>query len=75
MDIREFIEHFAACLSQTPAEAITAETEYKKLGEWSSIFALVVIAMVDSDFGKTIAAEDIRNCRTLRELFETINAK
>jgi len=75
MDINDFIARFAALLSQTPAADIRADTEFKKLDEWSSIFALIVIAMVDSDYHRVLTAEDIRSSVTLSELFQTIQSK
>ena len=75
MDINDFIEKFAACLHHTPSSVISPETEFKKLDEWSSIFALIVIAMVDSDYHKVLDAEDIRNSRSLSDLFNLIQSK
>ena len=75
MDVNVFIEKFADCLNHTPASAINAETEYKKLEEWSSIFSLIVIAMVDEVYGKTLSAEDFRNTRSINDLFHLIQSK
>ena len=75
MDITGFIEKFSSCLSQPPSTAISPETEFKKLDEWSSIFALIVIGMVDSDYHKVLTADDIRNAKTLSDLFNLIQSK
>jgi acyl carrier protein len=75
MDIKVFINQFAGCLNHTPASAIHPETEFKKLDEWSSIFALVVIAMVDSDYNKTLTSDDIRGATSLHDLFNLIQSK
>jgi acyl carrier protein len=75
MDITDFVGHFADCLNYTPPSAIGPDTEYKKLDEWSSIFALMVIAMVDSEYGKVLAAEDFRSTKTISELFNVIQSK
>jgi acyl carrier protein len=75
MDMNEFIKKFTACLNHTPASAIGPDTEFKKLDEWSSIFALVVIAMVDSDYHKVLAADDLRNSKSLSDLFNLIQSR
>ncbi len=75
MDINDFIEKFSSCLNHTPTSAISPDTEFKKLDEWSSIFALIVIAMVDSDYQRVLTAEDIRNSNTLADLFNVIQSK
>lgn len=75
MDIKVFVEKFSSCLNHTDPSAISPGTEFKKLEEWSSIFALIVIAMVDTDFGKVLTAEDIRNSKTLSDLFNLIQSR
>ena len=75
MNEEEFTKKFSDCFNQTEASSITAETEFKKLEEWGSMLALIVIAMVDSDCGKTITAEDLKNSRKVKDLFETIQKK
>ena len=75
MDIHDFIDKFSACLSYTPVSSIGPDTHFKKLDEWSSIFALIVIGMVDSDYKKVLTAEDIRSATTLSDLFNLIQSK
>jgi acyl carrier protein len=75
MDARDFVNNFSACLDHTPASAIGPGTEFKKLDEWSSIFALIVIAMVDTDYHKVLTAEDIKSASTLSDLFHLIQSK
>lgn len=75
MDINDFIDKFSSCLNHTPAEPIGPDTEFKKLDEWSSIFALIVIAMVDSDYHKVLNADDLRNSKTMTDLYTAIQSK
>ena len=75
MDINDFIEKFATCLNHTSSSAISPQTEYRKLDEWSSIFALIVIAMVDTDYSKVLTSEDIKNTMTISDLFNVIQSK
>ena len=72
MDIKEFIENFAAEFDETPAEAFTPETEYKTLDEWNSLTALSIIAMVDDNYGKTITGANLRENATLQDLFNYV---
>lgn len=75
MQIEEFTEKFVGCLNSEPATRIDSNTSFKKLEEWSSIFALIVIAMVDSEYGKTLTSEDIRSADTINDLFVIIQSK
>ena len=75
MEIKEFIENFAAQFDDTEAEVFTAETEFKELEEWSSLIALSVIAMVDEEYDITIKGDDIRNSKTIGDLYEVVKSK
>lgn len=75
MEIKEFIEKFAEQFDDTDASEIKAETVYKELDEWSSLIALSVIAMVDEEYDITIKGDDIRNSKTVEDLFNAVIAK
>ena len=75
MDINEFVAHFAAEFDETPADLFAPDTEFKNLEEWSSLTALSVISMIDEEMEKRITGADIRNCSTIKELFELTESK
>lgn len=71
----EFVALFAEQFDETDASEIQADTEFKELDEWSSLTALVIIGMVDEEFGITIKGEDIRNSNTVEDLYNAVKAK
>lgn len=75
MELEEFVEGFADQFDDTDPEEITAETEFHDLDEWGSLTAMSVIAFVRTNYGKKITGNDIRNCKTVKDLFDMINAK
>lgn len=75
MEIKEFIEKFAAQFDDTDASVFTPATEFKTLDEWSSLTALSVIAMADEEYDVTLKGDDIRNANTVEDLFNTVKAK
>lgn len=75
MDLKEFIESFAAEFDETPIELFNPETKYKELDEWNSLTALSIIAMVDDNYSKTITGADLRAQSTIEDLFHYIDAK
>ncbi|MGN6602884.1 MAG: acyl carrier protein [Ginsengibacter sp.] len=75
MDLSEFVKHFSEQFDETDPSEITGDTEFKELGEWSSLVALTVIAMVDEEYGKKLSGEDIKNSKKVSDLFDLINAK
>ena len=75
MNLEEFVAHFAAEFDETPADVFTPDTAFKDLEEWSSLTALSVISMIDVEMEKRFTGADIRNCSTIRELFELAESK
>ena len=75
MELKDFIENFAAQFDDTDASEFTADTEFKALDEWSSLTALSIIAMVDEEYDITIKGDDIRNSETIEDLFNAVKAK
>jgi acyl carrier protein len=74
MELNHFINRFGDCLSHTLPDAISGATKFRQLEEWSSIFALIVIAMIDSEYGRLLTADDIRKATTLEDLFHAIQS-
>ena len=70
MEINEFIEKFAEAIEVENAEALTAETHFKELDEWSSLSVMLLIAFFDEEFDKQIGDRDINSLSTLGELYK-----
>jgi len=70
-----FIKHFAAQFDETEMSEFTSTTVFKDLEEWSSLLALSVIAMVDEEYGVKIKGDDIRNSKTIEELYKIVESK
>ena len=75
MTLDEFVSAFAAEFDETPEDQFKADTEFKALDEWSSLTALSIIAMVDEEYDITIKGDDIRNSKTVEDLFNVVKAK
>lgn len=75
MEINEFIEKFAEIFDDTDASALTPETNFRDLDEWSSLSALGVIALADEEFGVELSGAEMRSANTIQELFNLIISK
>lgn len=75
MQLQEFVEKFAACFHHTPPSTILPDTRFSQLDEWGSMMTLIVIAMIDSDYEKTITSEDLKRATTVSDLFEIVKSK
>lgn len=75
MEIKEFVENFAAQFDETDASVFTAETRFRDLEEWSSLIGLSIIAMVDEEYDVTLKGDDIKTSNTIQDIFEKVQAK
>lgn len=75
MEINDFINAFAEQFDETDASMIQANTEFHQLEEWSSLVALGVIALVKTQYGKTITGKEIRDSKTVEDLFNLVSSK
>ena len=75
MELKDFIENFAAQFDDTDASEIKADTVFKELDEWSSLIALSVIAMVDEEYDVTLQGDDMRAANTIEELYQIVKGK
>ena len=60
---------------ETEAEAFVPECEFHELEEWSSLIALSIIAMVDEEYDVALKGDDIKNAKTIQDLFNTVNSR
>ncbi|MCO5240630.1 MAG: phosphopantetheine-binding protein [Chitinophagaceae bacterium] len=75
MDKHQFLQSFAEQFDETDPETISLETKFKEMEEWSSMVALMIIAMVDENYNKKITGSDLRETGTIEELYERVSAK
>ena len=75
MEIKEFLVKFIEQFDDTDPSVITVDTKFHELEEWSSLTAMGIIALVKTEYGKTITGKEIRQCVTVHDLFDLISAK
>ena len=69
MEISEFIEKLAEAIEIEDVEALTPETIFKDLEEWSSLSVMLIIAFFDEEFEKQIEEKDIHAAETINDLY------
>lgn len=75
MELKDFVDSFVEQFDDTEASEITADTKFKDLDEWSSLIAMGVIALVRTQYGKTLTGKEIRACETVKDLFDLVLSK
>ncbi len=75
MDINEFVIAFAEQFEDVDTSEFTAETKFQELQEspvWDSLTVLTVLAMIKTNYGVTLSALDINNCRTIADVYALV---
>lgn len=75
MELKDFIANFANQFDDTDASEIQEDTKFHELEEWGSLVGMGVIAMAKTQYGKTVTGKEIRECETVRDLFNMISSK
>ena len=75
MNLQDFIEKFSEQFDETEVSEFSAETEFKKLDEWSSLIALSVVAMVDEEYDVTLKGNDVNDSLTIEDLFNVVKSR
>lgn len=75
MEIKEFVENFAAQFDDTDVSVFSPETRFRDLEEWSSLIGLSIVAMVDEEYDVTLKGDDIKFSNTIQDIFEKVQTK
>lgn len=75
MELNLFIKEFASQFDDTDESEFSADTVYQELDEWSSLMSMAIIAFVKTKYDKTITGKEVRECETIKELFDLVASK
>lgn len=75
MDVNEFIQKLEPELEGIEPGSLKADTNYRELKNWSSMYALIIIAFADTEMNVTLNGEDLRKCQTMNDLYEVIKSR
>lgn len=75
MELKDFIDNFAAQMEETDPAEIQATTVFRDLDEWSSLSALSILAMVDEEYDVTLKGEDMKAAQTVEDLYNIVKSK
>jgi acyl carrier protein len=75
MELEKFVANFAALFDETDASVFSPSKQYREIEEWSSLMALSIIAMVDEEYNVKIKGDDIRNSKTIEDLYNIVKSR
>jgi acyl carrier protein len=75
MKIEDFIAHLEEEYEDIAPGTLKPQSVFREVFEWSSINALILIALVKTEYDVTINAEDIATSKTIEDLFRIIEPR
>lgn len=75
MTLEDFIKNIETEFDDLEPGKLKANTNFREAFDWNSINALILIAMVKTEYGAAINAEDIQKSKTINDLFEIVKSK
>lgn len=75
MNIEEFIQKIEDALEGIPSGSIQQGVNYRNIENWSSMHALMLMALIDSEYGVLLSGEEMAQCETINDLFDVVVLK
>jgi acyl carrier protein len=72
MKIEEFIFALETEFDELEPGTLKANTNFRDIDEWSSMYALIIIALIDTDYDVSITGDDLSNIETISQLYDIV---
>lgn len=74
IDQDEFLKNFEEQFDEIEPGSLTMETEFREIEEWSSLNALLIVAMVDTEYDITLTGDDIIKSKTVGDIYKVVQS-
>jgi acyl carrier protein len=75
MTVKEFIEKIEVEFPDIKPGVLKPDTKFREVFEWNSVNALIMIALVSTEYDVTLNADDIRSSITINDIFKVIEKR
>ncbi|TXB64213.1 acyl carrier protein [Vicingus serpentipes] len=75
MGIQDLIKKLENELDEVENGSLTPETSIRDVEWWSSMHALVIIALIDTEYDVAISGADLKTIFTIQDIFNVIQEK
>ncbi|HPD66308.1 MAG TPA: acyl carrier protein [Bacteroidia bacterium] len=73
--IEEFIKRLEEQFDDLPKGVLKPSSLFREAFSWNSINALIVIALIQTEYGVAIDAEDLRKSKTVQDLYNIVKER
>ncbi len=75
MDINTFIEKLEVEFEELEQGTLKPDTNFRNIDEWSSMYALIIIALIDTEYEVVVTGEDLSKIETVQELYDLVKLR
>ena len=75
MNIEEFIKQIEGEFDDLKPGVLKPDSKFREVFEWNSINALILIAMVKTEYDVTLTAEDLVKSKTITDIYRIIESR
>jgi acyl carrier protein len=75
ISIEAFIEKLEEEFDELEAGSLKPSTNYREIENWGSMHALIIIALVDTEFDVSIGGADLRTTESIQDLYDLVKGK
>lgn len=76
MNIISFLDSFIAQIELLEeGDTILETTDFRNAKWWDSMAALMIISMIDDEYGVAISGDDIRTCSSIKDLYKIVEGR
>ncbi len=75
MNMKTFIENIENEFEELKKGTLTPQTNYREIEDWSSMHALIIIALIDSEYDVLLKGDDLKETQTIQDLFNLVLLK
>ena len=75
MNIEEFIKQIEGEFDDLKPGILKPDSKFREVFEWNSINALILIAMVKTEYDVTITADDLIASKTVKDIYSIIESR
>ena len=75
MNIEDFIAQLEEEFDDLTPGSLKPDSVFREVFEWNSINALILIALIKTEYDVAINAEDIANAKTVNDIYRVVESR
>ena len=72
IDIQDFIVKLEDVFDTIDKGTLTPEVKFRDLTDWTSLNAIVLVALFETEFDRPVSFDQLRKCETVTDLYNLI---